>query len=316
MSNGFVKSTPGKLGNTQVEVERLQRRATILTAIAVAMALALGSVTAYGYLTLKKHDIALGELPGLAESLQLASERLDEVEQKLHTWAADWDRVEARLEEVDRKFAYNRAASRKQAREMVTQVQERLETEMGERAQAVDARLSSLETGQQAQRARLDQVQEEIGGVRRDTGGDLAALHSELARGERERGALARQHERERVDFELARNKTKELAPGVALRITGTNVGRQQIKGWMWLMPDRKTLWVRELGLQQPLVFYHKDGGGPNELVITRVTKRGAIGYLLAPAAGGVSISKAAPDSQGNETAAGGRANEATPALQ
>jgi hypothetical protein len=49
-------------------------------------------------------------------------------------------------------------------------------------------------------------------------------------------------------------------------------------------MPDRRTLCVRELGVQQPLVFYHKGSDQPNELVITRVAKDAVIGYLLLPA--------------------------------
>ncbi len=117
--------------------------------------------------------------------------------------------------------------------------------------------------------------------MRRDTGHDLSRLHRQLAHNEQDVTELARSLEPVRVDFELRKDRTQEIAQGVSLRVTGTSVDKQQVKGWVWLMPDRKTLWVRDLGIQQPLRFYHKDGTGPHELVFTRVGDDHAAGYLL-----------------------------------
>jgi len=289
--------TTGESGNTQPEVEpRRSGSTTALWGAVVALTVALVGLAAYGTLTLQKHNIQLAELPSLQESLGLLGERLDATEAKLRTWAADWDALEVRLDNLSRKIAYNRELARKQAQDLVAQAQERMEAELAERDQAVDARFSLLESGQEAERARLGQLREEITDVRRQTGHDLGALHQQMARGERNLDDLARQLERRRVDFELAKEQTSALAPGVSLRITKTDRRFQRVKGWLWLMPDRRTLWVRELGVQQPLVFYHKGSDQPNELVITRVAKDAVIGYLLLPAEQGVSLgAEAAP---------------------
>jgi hypothetical protein len=42
---------------------------------------------------------------------------------------------------------------------------------------------------------------------------------------------------------------------------------------------------VRDLAVQQALVFYHKNSNDPNELVITAVGKDAVSGYLMLPAA-------------------------------
>ncbi len=277
--------TTGESGNTQPEVEpRRSRSTTALWGAVVALTVALVGLAGYGILTLQKHNIQLAELPSLQESLSLLGERLDATEAKLRTWAADWDALEVRLDKLNRKIAYNRELARKQAQDLVAQAQERMEAELAERDQTIDARFSLLESGQEAERTRLARLGEEIANVRRQTGHDLGALHQQMARGERNLDALARQLERRRVDFELAKEQTSELAPGVSLRITKTDRRFQRVKGWLWLMPDRRTLWLRELGVQQPLVFYHKGSDQPNELVITRVAKDAVIGYLLLPA--------------------------------
>lgn len=274
----------GESGNTHNEVQQLQRRTTSLWVAMVALAVALTGVVGYGYLALEKHNIKLSQLPGVQESLKLVGERVDAVEGKLSTWAADWDLLQARMEKLDRRVNYSRELARTEARKLASQVQERLEAELDEYAQGLDARLALLESSHEAQRARLGQLREEVAAVRRDTGLDLARLHQQVSRGERNLDNLARSLEPRRVEFELSKERTRELAAGISLRITGTDVRFQRVKGWLWLLPDRRTLWVRGLQAQQPLRFYRKEGGEPSELVITQVGKDSVAGYLLLPA--------------------------------
>jgi hypothetical protein len=51
----------------------------------------------------------------------------------------------------------------------------------------------------------------------------------------------------------------------------------------MWLMPDRRTIWLKNQGAQEPIVFYGVKDGKKRELVITNVTKNSVTGYLLLP---------------------------------
>jgi hypothetical protein len=285
----------GESGNTQTRNEpRRGGSTTVLWTAVVVLTAALVGATGYGYLALQKHNIQLSELPDMQESLDLLAERLDSTDKKFDQWDQQWNQMDTRVSKLNRKIAYNRELARTQAQKMIDEAQKKVDAQFGERDQANDARFRLLEAGQEAERARLAQVQEQIASVRQETGEELGLLHGQMRRGERSLDALARQLEHRRIDFELAKKNTRELAPGVSLRITKTNVRRQEVDGWLWLMPDRRTLWVRDLGLLQPLIFYHEDSEQPNELVITRVTKSSVIGYVLLPAGGEVTFGASA----------------------
>lgn len=43
-------------------------------------------------------------------------------------------------------------------------------------------------------------------------------------------------------------------------------------------------MWLRDQSVHEPVRFFHKETGEPYELVVTDVTKKGAVGYLLVPA--------------------------------
>jgi hypothetical protein len=288
--------------HTNEQVRRLQKHSRRLHVVVAVLLLGLIGAVSYGYVTLQKHNIQLSELPGVRDSMNALAQRLDATEAQFRTWSADWSELVGRVDKLDRKVAHNRQLARKQAQEMTAQLQERLATELAERERTIDARFSRLEATQETEHARLAQLQEEITGVRQTTGHDLGVLHQQVARGQRNLSTLAQQLQRRRVDFELAKQETRELAAGVSLRITKTDRRFQRAKGWLWLMPDRRAIWVRDLGVQQSLVFYHKESNEPNELVLTRVTDSAVIGYLLLPAHQDVSIS-ATP--QRNPIAAG-----------
>ena len=293
------KPSSWEWAHTSRELDHLRSRFSRLRTLAVVLLLTLVGAGAYGYFALRKHNIQLSELPGVQESLTLVSERLDAAETRLRTWSADWDALDVRLNKLEgrlgRTAAAARETARKQTQELTAQLQARIEAQLDERDQALDARLNQLEAEQQAGRTQLAALGDQVSAVRQQTGRDLGALHQQVARGERNLDELSRQLQRRRVDFELAREYTRELAPGVSLHITKTDRRFQRVKGWLWLMPDRRTVWVRELGLQQPLVFYHKGSDQPNELVITRVAEDAVIGYLVLPADQEVSVGASAP---------------------
>jgi len=84
-----------------------------------------------------------------------------------------------------------------------------------------------------------------------------------------------------RVIFNVPMNHSRQLAPGISVGVTATDTGRQQMDGWMWLIPDRRTVWLRDQGIQSPRVFYGYKDGRRRELVITRVTPDSVMGYLI-----------------------------------
>ena len=84
-----------------------------------------------------------------------------------------------------------------------------------------------------------------------------------------------------RVDFEVTRNHSRQLAEGISLDVTSTDTLHRSASGWMWVMPDRRTIWLKAQNAGEPLVFYGKEDGKKRELVITDVTEGSITGYLL-----------------------------------
>jgi hypothetical protein len=104
---------------------------------------------------------------------------------------------------------------------------------------------------------------------RRKSSSDLESIHHKV--------------DQQRTEFELGVNHDRELAQGVSMDVGHTDVLHQHFEGWIWLMPDRKTIWIHSCGIQQPLTFCSQGDDRPRELVITRVTKYSVIGYVLTP---------------------------------
>ena len=83
------------------------------------------------------------------------------------------------------------------------------------------------------------------------------------------------------VPFEVAANHSRQLAPGISIGLTSADTADQRVDGWMWVMPDRRTIWLRGQGAGDPVVFYGREDGRRRELVITSVSSRAARGYLV-----------------------------------
>ena len=86
-----------------------------------------------------------------------------------------------------------------------------------------------------------------------------------------------------RVTFEVSKDHSRRLSAGVSLGLTGTNVADHRVNGWMWVMPDRRTIWLHNQSAQEPVIFYGYLDGKQRKLVITSVTKNSVKGYLLLP---------------------------------
>jgi sortase A len=99
------------------------------------------------------------------------------------------------------------------------------------------------------------------------------------------RQPLAEEHRPtiKRVTFEVSKGHSRQVSPGISLGLTGIGLSHLRVNGWIWVMPDRRTIWLRDQGTQEPVVFYGHLDGRRRELVITRVTTNSVIGYVLVP---------------------------------
>lgn len=86
-----------------------------------------------------------------------------------------------------------------------------------------------------------------------------------------------------RVPFEVGEDHSRQLSHGISVGLTGIDLASSRVNGWIWIMPDRRTIWLRNQRARKPVVFYGHSDGQRRELVITRVTRKSVSGYLLLP---------------------------------
>jgi LPXTG-site transpeptidase (sortase) family protein len=86
-----------------------------------------------------------------------------------------------------------------------------------------------------------------------------------------------------KVAFSIAMHHSRELVPGISVGFTDADVLEGRVYGWMWLMPDRRTMWLRDQPAHDPLIFYSGPNGSRRELTITNITANSVSGYLLLP---------------------------------
>lgn len=267
------------------------------------LTVALVGAGAYGHYILQKYNFELSRLPGLNESLSSLSGRMGTMEVSLRDWTNNWSGLVDRMAQLERRVSANVQIARKQAQELVTEARDRIQAQLDERTRVLEARLAQVESTHDAQRTRMAQLHGELADARSEvtvlregTSRDLSDLQQQVTQSQGAVDALARRHERRRVDFELSKNQTRELAPGISMSITRTDPSYQRFSGWLWFLPDRRTLWVRQQGAQQPVIFYSKRGGERYEMVVNVVTRDSVVGYLLLPAESGQAAGGAASD--------------------
>ncbi|MBI1955411.1 MAG: hypothetical protein HYS38_03360 [Acidobacteria bacterium] len=278
----------------EIEFRAQKSRAKRVWAGVAVLAVALLALSWSSYPLLKQQNTLLAQVPSLQESLAAVGERVGATEEQVRAWSGQWDGMGQRMGKLEKTVSSNLSLARKAAQEQASQVYQSLLTELDNRTEWMKVRLSRLESHEESRRDQLAQLQDEIAAVRhqmtqqmaqarQETGREVAALGEQIGSNRRALDALSEQFERRRVDFELAKNRNQEIVPEVALTVTGADVSYQRVNGWLRLAPEGRTLWVRDQGIQQPVIFYTQQDSRPYELIFTRVTENGAVGYLLVP---------------------------------
>jgi sortase A len=81
------------------------------------------------------------------------------------------------------------------------------------------------------------------------------------------------------IGFNVSEQHSRELVPGkIWLGLSSADATNHTVNGWLWIMPDRRTIWLRDLDTRQPMEFYQD--GEMRELVITSVARTSVKGYL------------------------------------
>jgi cell division protein FtsB len=284
--------------------ERTQRRHRIFGISLLLLVLAIAVGAWYAYPILKRHETTLAQVVALPKVVNSLGEQVRGAEDKLQRWSDSQHELSDRVTKLGQRMEARMEAVRKQAKDSSAEILTRVQAQIENQKEAVEGRLVHLESASDNEQTRVAELQRELGQVRRDlsrqteelsavrrqveeSGANhdrqLASLKDTQDRDRRDVNSLSRKLSVRRVDFEVTKNHSQELAEGVSLGVTGTDVRYRKVNGWMWLMPDRRTIWLKGQGAQEPVVFYGVKDGKKREMVITNVTKNSITGYLLLP---------------------------------
>ena len=244
--------------------------------------------SAYAYCTLKNNQIEISRLPEILKSISGMNGRLDSVEAALASWTSDRKDLRDHLASLDRKFDKSLQRAQQHADQVTATLEGRIVSRIEKRNAVLDARLAGVESEGANTRRELTRLQreltrtrQEIASVRHDAGRELTSLRADIVASDYTTKAVAGRLERERVDFEVPRNQTTEVVAGIGLKVTGTDVSRQQFSGWIQILPESRFLWVNAQSIQRPVPFYRLGDGERFDLVATRVSRDFVVGYLL-----------------------------------
>lgn len=79
------------------------------------------------------------------------------------------------------------------------------------------------------------------------------------------------------VRFDIVSGHSTEIAPGISLGISAVHAGHAD--GWMWVMPDHRSVLFKNQGVGRPLVFYQD--GERREVTLTRASNDAVSGSVL-----------------------------------
>jgi anti-anti-sigma factor len=301
---------PGHRRRGRLEYTEQDRRHSdrVLWAFLLGILAILIGAGVYGYRAFGTYRGRLDMVPAIHSQLMAAGQRIDAAESALRDWGSQRDAWSGRLTRIEARLDGTVRTARKQVEEAIARAQQRMQADLDRRTATLQSRLDAVQSAQQSADARiasltqeLDQVKaansREAGRLRQEFRDGKSAADAELAnlnrqvtgvsqradQSDRDLAAVHRRVDRERLGFEVSAHRDIQLAPGINLNVTHTDVRHQRFDGQLRLTADSRTLRVRGQGTEQPLVFYSPSDDQPRQLVISRVTKSSVAGYLVLP---------------------------------
>jgi hypothetical protein len=174
---------------------------------------------------------------------------------------------------------------------------------------AVDKKLTGLESSvnsQLATKASSDDVSKlngDVTGVKSDldaTKNNLQMARSEMgtliARNHDEIDQLRRMGQRDYYEFTVTRKAGAEKVGSIQVELKETNTKKNQYT--INVLSDDKNFEKKNRSVNEPIFFYTGGSHAALELVVNKVTKTTASGYLSVPKAAGTSAASTSPSGQ------------------
>jgi chromosome segregation ATPase len=299
-----VKRTRQEMGE---HAEKHSRHIRAIWGVVILIVLGLAGLSWYGYQSIDNHGAALAQMPGLQKLASAIDDRLTATEGKVNDWTSDRASLMERMAKLETTLSSNVKAARSQAQSAATQAAQRIRAEINQDLQRIQNRIGNVESVQRETQEQLASTQRELGSLKQEIAslqnqnvqrssdiqqtqgdvdrlsGQMSAINNRVTNHTASLNALSNEVDRDRLDFELASNKTQQVAPQIYVTISHTDVGHQKVDGWMQLAGEGRIVWIRGLGAQQALTFLNRSDNRTYDLVFTGVQDNGATGYLLLP---------------------------------
>jgi len=262
----------------------------------VAFLLTIGFVCGSTYWLnseLKAQGSSIGKLLGMQKTVDSLSNRMVGAETALSTFPGEINKVSGRMDALDKKVS----AVQKAAAVKPTPASPAI-AELGSSVAKLNEQIAELQAKHEDDAAKMASLQQDLANTRQETALEFATVKSAIPhdampavdnlryvvdRNEAGLSSLANKIDRDRHDFEVHEDRVVEIVPGVLLTIRSTNVGRQEVSGWIYLENDRRVIYLKNQGLLQPITVYGVYGKDSHDIVITRVRKDDAVGFVLSP---------------------------------
>jgi uncharacterized protein YlxW (UPF0749 family) len=288
----FELRSPGSRGSNEyrdVHTYHKRRRFGLWTALGL-LATVLGALAACGYWVVRNQNAQISWLPGLSKSVSSLRERTNALEASLKQWISKQEVLAAKVQKLDAGWESRLRSVRQYAAELVAKASEKEHAELNQRTAALNTQVTEMKSRQQADQVHLAQLEkdlastrQELASVRNGNSSEFAALQQQQASTQDEIASLNDILSTDQVDFEAQKDRDEEMIPGISFHLTGTDIAHQRFRGWVWLAGSARRIWFQRQAVESPVVFYAEPGGEAYELVVTRVNRKDAVGYLLVP---------------------------------
>ena len=288
--------------------DQTKRRHRVFTGVLILLGAGLAGVAWFAYSNSGWRDSVLSQFPTSVADVQKQvfglGEQAKATDAKLDDWSSRQEELRSQLNKARGELMARIDSARKQASDASTAIAARVRADIANQLDRIQTQVGKLETSRDSDRQQIAQLQQELTQVReqiRQQSQELAAVQGRVeqhaASSDQEFAAVKATQKQDRhefdayadkfavkrVDFEVNKNRDSTVAPGISVRVNSTDVSYQRLNGSV-LASDGRTIWLRQLKVQEPVFLTSFADGRTRELVITRVNKTGAVGYVLMPA--------------------------------
>jgi hypothetical protein len=237
---------------------------------------------------------AISHVNGIEQSTQASlKQTTDTLGQRLAKAEEQNQQLQSDLKVVTNKLNVTQSeliAARKQTKSATVAYEKKLSglqssvsSELATKASTDDVnRLNGDVTGVKGD---LDATKNSIQMARSEMGTLIARNHDEIDQ-------LRRMGQRDYFEFSLTRKSGPQKVGGIQVQLKSTNVKKNRYT--VDVLADDKSFEKKDRSVNEPIFFYTGGSRAALELVINKVTKTGATGYLSLPKSAGATASASA----------------------